>query len=129
MLVKAGIYQDEKTASSRVFKDGLDEGEFDAAVAGDPDMDIDLLKGKQTTVEISDTPEDLKRLAYICRGYNVTIPKAASIVFLQGLFNHYLLLRDCRLYELDSHFRRKVNTMPHDGYFDEPEDKLKEEDF
>ena len=121
MLVEAEVYPNEKMALSKVFEDGLDEAEFDATSAGEPDMELDLLKGQQISIEIPDNSEHLDRLGFISRGYNVPISRAKTIVFLQGLFEHYLRLKSCHLYATNERFRKNVDMMPHDTCYDEPE--------
>lgn len=118
-LVDAGCFHSEKEAIAHVFECGLHEAEFDAAQAGGPDMELRLLRGKLITIEVPDEPE---RLEVVSRGYKVPKPKAATIAFLQALFDQYLRLKGSPLYKTNKRFRRKVDRMPHDRFYDLPEE-------
>lgn len=121
MLVEARVYPNEEIALSKVLERGLDEAKFDAAYAGGPDMEMDLLMGQQMSIKVPDNSEHLESLGSISRGYNVPISKAATIVFLQGLFEHYLELKSSHLYAENERFRKNVDMMPHDSFYDGPE--------
>ncbi len=130
MLIEAEIYPDEKTALSRVFEWGLEEGEFDAIYAGDPDMDLELLKGPQINLEVPDSPEYQKRVEFISKGFRVPISKAKSIIFLLGLFDHYLSLKNSHLHITNRNFRKRVDEMPSDPCYDDEElEEFEEEEF
>lgn len=120
MLVEAKCFDDEEKAKTWVFEDGLSEAEFDISMGStEPDMDLSLLKGKPITVELNDKPEHRERLESISQGFSVTIVKAATISFLLGLFNQYLLLKSSKLYQKDKHFRKTVSEMPHEWLYDQ----------
>lgn len=129
MLIEAEIYPDEKTALSRVFEWGLEEGEFDAIYAGDPDMGLELLKGPQINLEVPDSPEYQKRVEFISKRFRVSISKARSIIFLEGLFERYPILKDSSLYKTNENFRKRVDNMVHDTCYDEEPEEFEEEEF
>jgi len=119
MLVKAKRVANEKEAKRLAFEHGLDEAKSDILIwSSQPDMELSLLRGKQITIELPDKPEYDYQLEFIAQGFNVTRDKAASIAFLQGLFDQYLLLRGSQLYQQDRRFRKMVNEMPHDLFYD-----------
>lgn len=129
MLVKAKRVANEEEAKRLAFEDGLDEAQSDICMGSThPDMKLSLLRGKQIALEVPDKPEYMHQLELIAQGFNVTLTRAASIAFLLGLFNQYLLLRGSLLYQQDRRFRRMVNEMPHDGIYDEMVSDFAEED-
>jgi len=129
MLVKAKRVANEEEAKRLAFEDGLDEAQSDIWMRSThPDMNLSLLRGKQIAIEVPDKPEYMHQLEFIAQGFNVTQTRAASIVFLLGLFNQYLLLKGSLLYQQDRRFRRMVNEMPHDGFYDEMVSDFVEED-
>jgi len=122
MLVEAKCFVNEEEAKSCVFESGLYEAESDLSIsATEPDMDISLIEGIKITIEVTENPEYQQRLEFISRGFNISRNKAATIVFLLGLFEEYLRLKYCGLYKDDPAFRKKVDEMPHDGCYDEDE--------
>lgn len=130
MLVKAKIYQREEEAITTIFEWGLDEAGVDVGLMGEPDMDLHLLKGRQITIELADKPGYAEALEIISRGYKFPLSKAATTIFLQGLFEHYYNLRDTSLYMTNAHFREEVDRMPHDPHYDiEPQNELMSDDF
>ena len=129
MLVKAKRVADEEGAKRLAFEDGLDEAQCDISMGStQPDMELSLLRGKQIAIELPDKPEYDYQLEFIAQGFSVTRDRAASIAFLLGLFNQYLLLRGSQLYQQDGRYRRIVNEMPHDGCYDEMVSDFEEED-
>ena len=119
MIPRAGLCSSERQLLKDVFWEGLDEAEFDSTYAGAPDMDMNLLRGKQMTITIDIAKSKLdKKLQLIKRGYGFSEPKVLSTVFLQGLFQYYLLLKDTSLYKHDEKFKREVDEMPHDLFYD-----------
>ena len=129
MLVKAKRVANEEEALRLAFEDGLAEAQSDICMGStQPDMELSLLRGKQISLEVPDKPEYMHQLELIAQGFNVTRTRAASIAFLLGLFNQYLLLRGSLLYQQDVRFRRMVNEMPHDLCYDEMVSDFEEED-
>lgn len=129
MLVKAKRVANEEEAKRLAFEDGLDEAQSDIWMGSTrPDMNLSLLRGKQIALEVPDKPEYMHQLEFIAQGFNVTQTRAASIAFILGLFNQYLLLKGSLLYQQDRRFRRMVNEMPHDGVYDEMVSDFAEED-
>jgi len=129
MLVKAKCVANEEEAKSLAFENGLAEAQSDISMGStQPDMDLSLLRGKQIALEVPDKLEYMHQLELIAQGFNVTRTRAASIAFLLGLFDEYLLLRGSLLCQQDGRFRRMVNEMPHDGCYDETLSDFKEED-
>jgi len=119
MLVKAKRVANEEEAKRLAFEHGLDEVKSDILMgSSQPDMELSLLRGKQIAIELPDKPEYDYQLEFIAQGFNATRDKAASIAFLQGLFDQYLLLRGSQLYQQDRRFRKMVNEMPHDLFYD-----------
>jgi len=120
MLVEAKWFDNDEKAKTWIFEDGLSEAESDISMRSpEPDMDLSLLKGKLITVELNDKSEYRDRLELISQGFSVTIAKAATISFLLGLFNQYLLLKSSKLYQTDEHFRKTVSEMPHEWLYDQ----------
>jgi len=129
MLVEAERVANEEEAKTLAFEDGLDEAQSDIWMGSThPDMELSLLRGKQIALEVPDTPEYMDQLEFIAQAFNVTLTRAASIAFLLGLLNQYLLLKGSLLYQQDRRFRRMVNEMPHDGIYDEMVSDFAEED-
>lgn len=138
MLVTAGVYKDINTALSKVFEVGLDETEADLETIGnnshaEPDMDMRLLQGKFTSLEVPDAPEYQRRIETISKAFAVPLSETASIILLFGLFHHYSALKHCQPYQSDPQFRREVRALPHepdeDMYdFDEQGEWYDEED-
>jgi len=119
MLVQAKFVANEERAKTWAFEEGLEDVESDLSIgATEPDMELSVLRGKQVTIEVTDKPGYHHRLDVISKGYRVAPAKAASIVFLLGLFLQYLLLKDSTAYQEDSRFRKMVDRMPHDVCFD-----------
>jgi len=128
MLVEAKSFATEEKAKTFAFEEGLDEAESDICMGSNqPDMGPSFLKGKEITIKLPDKPEYLQRLEFIRQGFNVTLTRAASIAFLQGLLNLWLILKDSRLYQEDTHFRKMVNEMPHDVCYDVMDPVFEEE--
>jgi hypothetical protein len=132
MLVRATTYPDMEVALLRVFDTGLDEGEFDAALAREPDIFPDFLahifEAPKVAVDIPTTPEQVKRLESVSKGYRFSVSETATVTFLQGLFEHYLFLKGSSLYEADEVFHGAVDRMPHDVCYDNEEDFMHEDD-
>lgn len=121
MLVEAKCFDNEEKAKTWVVEDGLSEAESDINMGStEPDMSLSLLEGKSTTIELLDNPEYQKRLESISQGFSVTLGKAATISFLLGLFNQYMLLKRSMLYQKNKRFRRTVSEMPHEWLYDQP---------
>ncbi|MGB8706831.1 MAG: hypothetical protein WCD72_02620 [Dehalococcoidia bacterium] len=119
MLVKAKCVANEEEAKRLAFEDGLNEAKSDICMGSpQPDMDLSLLRGKKIALELPNKSEYMHQLELISQGFKVTQAKAASIAFLQGLFDQYLLLRDSQLYQQDRRFRKIINEMPHDTCYD-----------
>jgi len=119
IMVQAKLASDEDKAKKIVFEEGLDETEGDIAIgATEPDMEMSLLSGKKITIEVPDNPEYLQRLELVSQAFRVTRARAASIVFLLGLFDQYLSLKYSELYQKDKTFRRMVKEMPHELDYD-----------
>ena len=129
MLVKAKCVANEEEAKRLAFEEGLAEAQSDIYMGStQPDMELSLLRGKQIALEVPDKPEYMHQLELIAQGFNVTRARAASVAFLLGLFNQYLLLRGSQLYQQDGCFRRMVNEMPHDLCYDAMVSDFEEED-
>lgn len=123
MLIEAGLCSNEQTAFARVFEDGLREAESDADLSGEPDViDLDaVLSGEPIIVNVTVTVEQFEHLEQVSKGYDMPIGRAAAVVIAQGLFEQCLDLKQTQFYKDDSHFRIKVDNMPHDPCYDEPE--------
>lgn len=119
IILRGGLSSSEKKLLQEIFLQGLDEAEFDSTVAGAPDMDMNLLRGKQKTItmDIAKSKFD-RKLEVIKKGYGFSERKVMSVVFLQGLFEYYLLLKGTKLYIDDEKFKREVDRMPHDLIYD-----------
>lgn len=123
MMVMANLLANEEKAKRRVFEDGLDEALSDIwRGATEPDMELSLLRGRQMTIEMPDNPQYLESLELISKTFGYTISKAATACFLLGLFEQYLWLKDSPLYRRDRFFRKQVDQMPHEIFYDFPED-------
>lgn len=120
LVIKAGLYEDGQLAVAAVFGWGLGEAEDDAEMAGEPDMDLGLLRGRQLKLSVPMGAQDRARLRAVARSYRMPVSRAATVVFLQGLFDHYLHLKSSASYRRDPAFRRAVDGMPHDFCYDEP---------
>lgn len=129
MLVKAKCVANEEEARRLAFEEGLAEAQSDIYMGStQPDMELSLLRGKQIALEVPDKLEYMHQLELIAQGFNVTRARAASVAFLLGLFNQYLLLRGSQLYQQDGRFRRMVNELPHDLCYDAMVSDFEEED-
>ena len=129
MLVKAKCVANEEEATRLAFEEGLAEAQSDIYMGStQPDMELSLLRGKQIALEVPDKPEYMHQLELIAQGFNVTLTRAASIVFLLGLLNQYPFLKGSLIYQQDRHFRRMVNEMPHDLCYDATVSDFEEED-
>jgi hypothetical protein len=107
MLVEAAVYPSAKIASTRVLEQGLNETEFHAWTQGAADMHFGVLKGEQVTAQVPDNLEYLWRLEHISKQHKISVAKAGTLTFLQGLFGHHLALEDSQLYKKDKDFSRE----------------------
>lgn len=115
LLLEAGIYRERQRALAEVFRRGLEEAESDVAMrAGGPDMDLSLLRGKPLDLSVPVTSSERDRVRAVALGFNMPQAKAATVVFLQGLFDHYLDVKDSVTYKHDPVFRKTVDRMPRD---------------
>jgi len=119
MIVRAGKCPSEKNVLQEIFEKGLGEAEFDSTIGGVPDMDMSLLRGKQIIITMDIVKSEFDRkLEFIKKGYEYPEDRVMSIVFLQGLFEYYPLLKGSELYLTDEKFKEEVDRMPHDLCYD-----------
>ena len=112
MLVEAQVYSSRETALIRVFEHGLNETEFDAWVEGGPEIHLNILEGEQASIQIPDSSEYAERLGFIIKKSQFSEEKAATLSFLQGLFDHRLALERSSPFKTNDEFRRRVYKMP-----------------
>lgn len=122
MLVKAELYPNEEIASLYAYKRGLKEFEEDASLRFKHFLDQELLDGKQMSLDIMDHIDFSYSLVKLSEYYNESKSLIATNIFLKGLFDHYLELKDCKLYASDKEFRNEVDMMPHLAWYDIEED-------
>lgn len=119
---------------ANIFKLGMDDILRDLESAGGdfsifdfpPDMDKNLLRGKQIEIKVpyelsEDENETVERIR---KRFKMRRETVLTTFFLQGLFDQWSLLKDTECCENDRRFRKLVNRMPHDLFFEFEVDSL-----
>ena len=102
LLVEAGLYRDTRRAYAGIIRLGLDEAESDVAMGGGGlDMDLSLLRGRPLELSVPVARTEQARIRVVARAVKMVPAKAFTAVFLYGLFEHYLMLRDALAYKRD----------------------------
>jgi len=92
--------------------------------AGDfpPDMDKSFLKGKLIELHIpyEFSEKEKEEIAIIRKAFKVSHKTIVRAFFVQGLFEYWLDLKGSERYKKDSEFRKLIDNMPHDSFYDLP---------
>ena len=120
-LFEVGILEHQEVLSN-IFMFGMTDTIEDLNMgAGEfpPDMDKNLLRGKEIELEIpyelnEDQNEIVEEIQKLFRIKRKTVLKA---FFLWGLFDQWIVLKDTERYKKDPKFRKLIDEMPHDLCF------------
>ncbi len=126
-LFETGILKGESDLAE-LFGDGFRDVMEDLRMgAGEfpPDMSRKLLYGKQTRIEI---PYELNtqqngEVEAIRKAFKFRRDTILRAFFLWALFDQWLILKDTKRYNQDSSFRRMIDSMPHDHFFESEEEE------
>jgi len=121
-LFEVGILEHQEVLSN-IFMFGMTDTIEDLNTgAGEfpPDMDKNLLRGKEIELEIpyelnEDQNEIVEEIQKLFRIKRKTVLKA---FFLWGLFDQWIVLKDTERYKKDPKFRKLIDEMPHDLCFE-----------
>jgi len=87
-----------------------------------PDMDKSFLKGKIIELDIpyEFSEREKQEIEIIKKVFKVDRKIVIRAFFLQGLFEYWLILKSTERYKKDGEFRKLIDNMPHDSFYDLP---------
>ena len=132
-MFEVGILRQEEDLAL-MFKYGMQEVVQDLvqpSVEFPPDMPMSMLQGKQIELEIPYelSEDENENIEAIRKHFKIKREIILRAFFLQGLIDKWPFLKDTKRYKKDSRFRKLVDEMPHDLFFEEEFEDEEYEDY